>query len=68
MNGITIPKKRLTKSQADKIISATKFYKTQLEGLIDFANEAGIGVSSLQKAIAGKELSEQIIDKIIAAL
>ncbi len=68
MNGITIPKKRLNDKQIIKAKSFVVKYPTLLEGYLYLAQNASVGVTTVQKAIAGKELSVQVIDKIIAAL
>lgn len=64
MNGIIIPKKKLSLSQQIKLKKAILGYgKTKA-----FSKSAGVSVPCVTKAANGNILSEQIIDKIIKAL
>lgn len=64
MNGIIIKKKKLLFTQILKLTNAT-----MINGKAkDFCEKAGVSYPSMKAARDGKELSEQIIDKIIALL
>ncbi len=64
MNGIDIKKKRLTERQQIKLAVILSVHGAANK----FCAKAGVSFPSMKAAFAGKELSEQIINKIIKAL